>query len=226
VVEVAEKTGMEHSSMTKVFKWLGGSVAGVLGGVLLLAASGGLNATDVAAQSPPSPPARFVGSVIVDGQPAAAGTVIEARVGSTTCGSDSVFMQGSEARYQVDVAALDPAGNPNCGTEGAVVTFYIGGKLADQSGTWRSFDINIVNLTYTTPTPVPSVTVTASPSVTVTGTATTPGTGTTATPRPPSTGMGTEAAAGDGPAVWLFVLLGTGALAFGVGGATVARRNK
>jgi hypothetical protein len=224
---------MEHSSMTKVFKWLGGSVAGVLGGVLLLAASGGLNATDVAAQSPPTPPARFVGSVVIDGQPAAEGTLIEARVGSTTCGTDQVIMSGSEARYSVDVSALDPAGSPNCGTEGAVVTFYIGGKLADQSGTWRNFDINIVNLTYTTPTPVPSVTVTttASPSVTVTGTATatTPGGGgggtSVATPRPPSTGTG-GAATDNGSATWLFVLLGAGALAFGVGGAAVARRNR
>jgi hypothetical protein len=215
---------MEHSSMTKVFKWLGGSVAGVLGGVLLLGASGGLNATDVAAQSPPTPPARFVGTVVIDGQPAAEGTLIEARVGSTTCGTDQVIMSGSEARYSVDVSALDPAGSPNCGTEGAVVTFYIGGRLAEQSGTWRNFDINIVNLTYTTPTPTPSVTTTASPSAT--GTATTPGGGGTsvATPRPPSTGTG--GASDNGSAVWLFVLLGTGALAFGVGGATVARRSR
>jgi hypothetical protein len=215
---------MEHSSMAKVFKWLGGTVTGVLGGVLLLAASGGLNATDVAAQSPPTPPARFVGSVVIDGQPAAEGTLIEARVGSTTCGTDQVTMVGSEARYSVDVAALDPAGSPNCGTDGAVVTFYIGGRLAEQSGSWRNFDINIVNLTYTTPTPTPSVTVTTTASPSVTGTATTPGTGTTATPRPPSTGTG--AASSDGSSVWLFALLGIGALAFGVGGATVARRSR
>lgn len=209
--------------MTKVFKWLGGSVAAVVGGIALLAASGGLSATDVAAQSPPTPPARFVGTVTVDGQTAAAGTLIEARVGSATCGTTQV---DSDGRYTVDVSAQQPAA-PNCGTDGAVVVFYIGGKLAEQSGTWRNYDINIVNLTYTTPTPVPSVTVTttASPSASVTGTATTPGGGGTgATPRPPSTGTG--AATDNGSAVWLFVLLGTGALAFGVGGATVARRSR
>jgi hypothetical protein len=208
---------MEQSSMTKEIKWLGGTVAGVLAGVLLLlATSGGLNATDVAAESPPNPAARFVGTVLVDGQQPAVGTFIEARIGSTTCGVGQTYMQGSEAWYKVDVAAIDPGATPNCGTDGAVVLFYIGGKLAEQSGSWRNYDINIVNLTYTTPTPTP------------TPDTSTPGTGTpaatTPTPRPPSTGTGAET--GDGTAVWLFALLGAGALAFGVGGATVARRSR
>jgi hypothetical protein len=224
---------MEQSSMTKVFKWLGGGGVAVLAGILLLAASGSLNATDVAAESPPNPPARLVGSVTVDGQPPAPGTLIEARVGSTTCGAGQVFMQGSEARYQVDVAALDPGANPNCGTDNAVVLFYIGGKLAEQSGTWRNFDINIVNLTYTTPTPTPtpSASTTASPSASASASpsaSTTPGGGggtAVATPRGPATGTG-RAAEGDGSAAWLFVLLGVGVLAFGIGGTTVARRNR
>jgi hypothetical protein len=214
---------MEHSSMTKVFKWLGGSVAAVVGGVALLAASGGLNATDVAAESPPNPAARFVGTVVVDGQAPAAGTLIEARVGATTCGTTQTYMQGSEAWYKVDVAALDPGASPNCGTDGAVVLFYIGGRLAEQSGSWRNYDINIVNLTYTTPTPTPTPSASTTASVTTTTTGT-PGTGTTATPRPPSTGTG--AVTGEGSAVWLFVLLGAGALAFAAGGATVARRSR
>jgi hypothetical protein len=161
-----------------------------------------------------------VGTVTVDGQSAAAGTLIEARVGSATCGTTQV---DSDGRYTVDVSAQQPSA-PNCGTDGAVVVFYIGGRLAEQSGTWRNYDINIVNLTYTTPTPTPSVTTTASPSASATATTPGGGTGTTATPRPPSTGTG--AATDDGSAVWLFVLLGTGALAFGVGGATVARRSR
>jgi hypothetical protein len=69
--------------MTKVMKWLGGSSAGVLGSVLLLGASGTFNATDVAAESPPAPAARYVGTVLVDGQKPAAGTLIEAPVGAT-----------------------------------------------------------------------------------------------------------------------------------------------
>ena len=98
--------------MTKVMKWLGGSVAGVIGGVALLGASGTFNATDAAAESPPAPPARFVGTVLVDGQQPAAGTVIEARVGATSCGVSSTYSQGSAMWYAVDVAALDPGANP------------------------------------------------------------------------------------------------------------------
>ncbi len=202
--------------MTKLMKWLGGGVASVVGSVALLGASGMFNATEVAAESPPNPAARFVGSVLVDGQAPPAGTLIEARVGATTCGATQVFSQGSEARYKVDVAAVDPGGNPNCGTDGGSVTFYIGGKLARESGSWRNYDINIVDLTYVSPTPTPSASVSPSASPSTGGGA--------ATPRPPSTGSGSE---GDGSsAVWLFALLGAGALAFGVGGATVARRSK
>lgn len=228
--------------MTKVMKWLGGSVAGVIGGVALLGASGTFNATDVAAESPPAPPARFVGTVLVDGQQPAAGTVIEARVGGTSCGVSSTYSQGSDMWYAVDVAALDPGANPNCGAEGATVTFYIGGKLANESAPWVNYDINIVNLTYTSPTPTPEPT-TATPATPATSTPTTgPGTATVtptkgtgggsgggsttvpSTPKPPSTGTGSQG--GDTSAVWLFALLGAGAVAFGAGGAVVARRNK
>ena len=206
--------------MTNVIKWLGGSVAGVMVGVDLLGASGVLHVTEVAAESPPNPPARFVGSVLVDGQAPPAGTLIEARVGATTCGATQTFSQGSEMRYKVDVNALDPGATPNCGTDGASVTFYIGGKLANESAPWRNYDINIVNLTYTSPTPTP----TASASPSASASATTGTGGGAATPRPPSTGTGSDS--GDSSAVWLFALLGAGALAFGAGGAAVARRSK
>ena len=226
--------------MTKIMKWLGGSVAGVIGGVALLGASGTFNATDAAAESPPAPPARFVGTVLVDGQQPAAGTVIEARVGGTSCGVSSTYSQGSAMWYAVDVAALDPGANPNCGAEGATVTFYIGGMLANESAPWRNYDINIVNLTYTspTPTPVPPTATPATATVTTTTPTTGPGTATpttgggggstktvvASTPKPPSTGTGSQG--GDTSAVWLFALLGAGAVAFGAGGAAVARRSK
>lgn len=208
--------------MTNVIKWLGGSVAGVMGGVALLGASGVLHVTEVAAESPPNPAARYVGSVLVDGQAPPAGTLIEARVGATTCGVTQTFSQGSEMRYKVDVNALDPGATPNCGTDGASVTFYIGGKLANESAPWRNYDINIVNLTYTSPTPTP--TASASPSASASATTGTGGGG-AATPKPPSTGNGLLGG-DDSSAVWLFALLGAGALAFGAGGAAVARRSK
>lgn len=187
--------------MTKVLKVLaGGWVAAVLG-IALFAAAGTLGATPVAAESPPNPPARFAGTVTVDGQPVPAGTVIEARIGNAACGVTQTFTQGGQARYVLDVPALDPGANPNCGVDGAVVTFYIGGKKAAETGTWANYQLNELNLTYTTPTPTATA---------------------TATPKPPATGntAGTDAAS----ASWLLALAGLGILAFGVGGVAVARR--
>ena len=183
--------------MTKVLKLLGGGMlAAVLGAMLF--------ANVAFAESPPNPPARFVGSVLVDGQAPAGGTLIEARIGSATCGATTVFMAGGEARYVVDSPALDPGANPNCGVDGAVVTFYIGGKKANETGSWKNYQLNTVNLTYTTPT----------------ATATT-----TATPKAPVTGN-FEGTTSSSSASWLYAVLGLGALAFGVGGATVARRSR
>ena len=196
--------------MIKTLKWLGGSAVAVALGLLLFGASGVFTATGVRAESPPNPPARFVGSVKVDGQAPVAGTTIEVRIGSATCGTTSTFNQGGESRYAVDSPALDPGASPNCGTDGAVATFYIGGRKAAETGSWRNYDINIVNLTYTTPTPTPVPSASASPS---------------ATPRPPATGSG-FIAGDDATAAWLFAAFGLAALAFGVGGATVARRGR
>ena len=186
--------------MTKVLKLLGGgSLAAVLG-IVLFAASGALGVSTVSAESPPSPPARFVGSVMVDGAAPASGTLIELRIGSATCGATTVFAAGGEARYAVDSPALDPGANPNCGVEGATVTFYIGGKKANETGSWKNYELNTVNLTYTTPT-------------------------VTATPKPPVTGD-SIATTNSNSASLLFVVLGLGAIAFGVGGTTVARRSR
>ena len=137
--------------MTKVMKMLGGSGLAAVLGVVLLGFSGAFNATTVSAESPPNPPSRFVGSVKVDGANAPAGTTIEAKIGTTTCGVASVFAAGGESRYALDSPALDPGANPNCGTDGAVVTFYIGGKLAAETGKWANYQLGTVNLTYTTP---------------------------------------------------------------------------
>jgi hypothetical protein len=192
-----------EQTMTKVLKVLaGGWLAAVLG-IALFAAAGTLGASPVSAESPPNPPARFAGTVTVDGQPVPAGTVIEARIGNAACGVTQTFTQGGQSRYVLDVPALDPGANPNCGVDGAVVTFFIGGKRAAETGRWANYQLNQLNLTYTTPTPTPA----ASP---------------TATPRPPATGntAGTNAAS----ASWLLAIAGLGILAFGVSGVAVARR--
>lgn len=127
------------------------------------------------AQSPPNPPSRFVGSITVDGAPATAGTLVEARVGSTTCGTTTVFMSGSEARYVLDSPAAEPTLSPNCGTDGATVTFYVAGRQAAQTGSWANYKLNTVNLTVsaaatTTPTTQPTTpTASITPSAPVAG---------------------------------------------------------
>lgn len=187
--------------MTKVIKMLGSAGLAAVFGILLLGFSGAMNASSVSAESPPNPPGRFVGSVKIDGKAATAGTTIEARIGSATCGVTTVFMSGADARYAVDVPALDPGANPNCGTDGAAVSFYIGGKKANETGTWKNYQLNQLDLTYTTP-PSPS-----------------------ATPKPPVTGSGSSNDSST-PAGWLFALLGLGAVAFGVSGLAAARRSR
>jgi len=194
--------------MTKVTKLLGGGLAAVLG-VLLLSASGAFSASTAEAESPPAPAARFAGSVLVDGVAPPAGTIIEARIGSTTCGVTATF-NTAESRYVLDSPALDPGANPNCGTDGAVVVFFVGGKMANETGSWRNFDINVVNLTVTTAVASPSASPSGSPA------------GGSPTTKPPATGSGYSD--DSGTAVWLFAALGLGVLAFGAGGVAAARR--
>jgi hypothetical protein len=184
---------------------LGGSGLAAVLGVVLFAFSGGLNATTVSAESPPNPPARFVGTVSIDGKPATPGTTVELHIGSATCGVTTVFASGAESRYTADSPALDPGAAPNCGTDNAVVTFMVGGHKANETGSWKNYQLNTVNLTVTT------ATTTATPSA-------------SATPKAPVAGSGVSSESSNS-SVWLFAMLGLGALAFGVGGVATARKS-
>jgi hypothetical protein len=197
--------------MTKVLKMLGSIGLVAVMGVALLGASVAL------AESPPNPPARFAGTVTIDGVKAPVGTVIEARIGNTSCGTTSTFDQGGNANYVLDVPALDPGATPNCGTENAAVSFIVGGRLAQETGSWKNYQLNVLNLTVVTPTATP--------------TGGTPGAGTpTVSPTPKVGSVGTGVVADTGSessaAILLFAALGLGAVAFGVGGAAVARRSR
>lgn len=173
--------------------------------LLLMTAALGLSLLAVSAasaESPPNPPSRFVGNVTVNGAPATAGTTIEARIGSTTCGTTSVFIASGEARYVVDSPALDPGATPNCGTDGAVVTFYVGGQKANETGSWKNYQLNTVNLTVTPATAVPSTTVTA-------------------TPGPPNSGN--SGAGGEAPFGWYLAAAALAVIGFAGAGFAVSR---
>jgi hypothetical protein len=156
----------------------------------------------VAAQAPPNPPSRFVGNIVVDGSPATSGVVVEARIGGATCGATTVFMANGEARYALDSPAIDPTDHPNCGVDGSTVSFYVGGRLAAQTGSWANYQLNTVNLTVATaatPTAVPTA---------------------AATPVPPFTGDTVGGGASAAPALELMLV----AAAIGLAGVGIASR--
>src|SRR5258706_9605800 len=181
--------------MTRVMKMVAGFGLAAVLGLMLVGLSGAMSAHEAKAESPPSPPARFAGSVTVDGAAPAPGTRIEARIGSTTCGLTTTFNASGQSRYALDSPALDPGATPNCGTDGAAVSFWIGDRKAAETGTWHNYQLNIQNLTYVTPTPTPAAA--ASPS---------------ATPLPPTTGSGSSEDGSGSAFVWVLAVLGLGAV--------------
>lgn len=193
--------------MTKFLRMLGAAAVTVVAGSLLLGASGAF------AQSPPSPPSRFVGTVTLNGATAPDGTVVTAQVNGNACGSGNV----SGGNYKIDVPAADPAATVQCGKDGDTVTFFVNGAQAAQTGTWHNYALGQVNLTATTSTTTATATATQT---------TPPSTSTVApssTPKGPNTGSGVAGGGSSAPA-WLFALLGFGAVAFGIGGVAAAKR--
>lgn len=133
------------------------SIRFVLTATVAAALGAALVVNIAAAQAPPSPPSRFVGNVTVNGVQAPGGTLIEARIGNSTCGVSTVFLAGGEARYALDSPALDPLNSPGCGADGSAVSFYVGGQKANETGSWANYRLNTLNLTVTpavAPTPV------------------------------------------------------------------------
>jgi len=199
--------------MAKMSKWLGLALAAVVmtvGGLVL--------GTGAAEAQAPQSPARFVGTVKVDGAYVPAGTLIEAYVNGSLCGVATTFNSDGAARYSLDVKAAqpEPPDQVNCGTVGDQVTFYIGGKMAMETGSWNNAILNVLNLTYVTPTP--TATATTVPSATATAT-------TAATPKPPSTGQG-QSGSESGAMTLVVALLALGAVAFGMGGVAAAKRSR
>ncbi|MBK6318597.1 MAG: hypothetical protein IPI85_10760 [Dehalococcoidia bacterium] len=129
------------------------------------ALAGALVAGTALGQSPPNPPSRFVGNVTVNGTQPPPGTLIEARIGSSTCGVSTVFYANGEARYALDSPALDPNSSPGCGADGSAVSFFIGGQKANETGSWANYRLNTINLTVTqaVPTAAPPAKTPAAP---------------------------------------------------------------
>ena len=120
----------------RVMKWS----AAMLGLALLLGLVGMSAGAAIAQGAPPNPPARYAGTVTVDGTAAAAGASVQAWVGGAVCATTAVNAAGT---YVVDVSA-------SCGGAGTTVAFSVDGALATETAAWSNSALNVTNLTVTT----------------------------------------------------------------------------
>jgi hypothetical protein len=152
---------------------------------------------------PPTPPDRFFGDVTLDGAPAPAGTNVTAEIGGNVCGQTTVQADSS---YVLD--AVSSGQTAGCGTEGASVSFTVGGSPAGTAA-WSSGQFSELDLagqaappTVAPPTVAP---VTPTPRV-VTGTG----------------GYLDDS----GTAWWLYAAAGLSLLLLGTAGAAAYRRTR
>jgi len=91
----------------------------------------------------PVPPARFFGSITLNGGPFPTTSTIDALIGGVVCGSGGVTAGGA---YAVDVASASVAAG--CGTPGAIVSFRVGGTLpVNETGVFTIGGYTQLNLT-------------------------------------------------------------------------------
>jgi len=98
------------------------------------------------ANAAPSIPHQFFGTVTVNSSTAAAGYVVEAKVGSTDIGDSLTDSQGRYGYEPVLMTAADA---------GATINFYVNGVKASQAATFASGEITRLNLTVTGTVPPP-----------------------------------------------------------------------
>jgi hypothetical protein len=95
-----------------------------------------------AIEPPPEMPHQFYGTVSVEGEPVAEGTLVEAFVDDVKEAETTV---DDEGRY-----GYDPIFRVS-GTAGAEVTFKVGGVPANETATWESGKVQQLNLTINGP---------------------------------------------------------------------------
>ena len=159
-----------------------------------------LMVTSVSAQ-PPTPPNRFFGDVTLSGAPAPAGTNVSASIGGNVCGQTTVQ---ADSTYVLDVVSSGQTAG--CGTEGASVSFTVGGDPAG-TATWSSGQFtNLALAGAAAPTVAPPTVAPVTP-----------------TPRV-VTGTGGYLDGGSGTAWWTYMAGGLSLLLLGTAGAAAYRR--
>jgi hypothetical protein len=122
-----------------------------------------LQLSSAVAQEIPTPPATFFGTVTVDSRSVSDGTEVVALIDGKVCSQEEASgqkgtwtateaspeygIESGDSMYAVDV--VSDAQVPGCGTNGAIVTFLVGGRPAQQTGLWKA-GANPLNLTLDT----------------------------------------------------------------------------
>ena len=105
----------------------------------------------VTASAQPPQPSAFFGTVKLDGQNVADGTLIEALIdGTIVAGSGDTFTSGGDSLYgllSVNGDIPETTGVKEGGIAGDTVQFRVGGQLANETGTWASGTNVQLNLT-------------------------------------------------------------------------------
>ncbi len=91
-------------------------------------------------------PSGFWGNANLNGNPAIAGRVVSAWIGSVQCGSYTIETAGNYG-----LVVPPDSTSPGCGTEGATVLFKIGGSTATPTGTWHSGSNQYLDINAGTP---------------------------------------------------------------------------
>ena len=135
-------------------------------GLLILVMIAGVCAAEV-----PPIPCEFYGKVSINGQPAPAGTLIEAKINGQTAGSLTTTTAGTYGGAGVFDVRLEINGFAN----GDTITFFVNGSISNQSAVFQERNTQSLDLTmYNGMEPVAEVTQT--PTVNATATATQTGT--------------------------------------------------
>lgn len=96
------------------------------------------------------PPARFFGTLAIDGQPAPVGTELRGFIGEVECGFSTTTDEG---RYVLDVKSDGTA--TDCGRDEAEVRIVVGNAQADQVGAFQTGHFILLNLTVGGGSPIP-----------------------------------------------------------------------
>lgn len=104
------------------------------------------------------PPNRYYGTVTINGTQQSDGTVVEAYVGDTLCGSGTVSNQNGNEFYLVDV--LGGGQKAGCASDGDTVSFRVNGLKANETGAYATGAATRLDLTASgsaTQVPLPTV---------------------------------------------------------------------